>query len=141
FPGKGTVTDLLPWCTFTDPELAHAGMTIAEAIAEYGERKVEVHRMPLAHSDRARADGATDGVVIVITGPKNRVVGAHILAPAAGEMIHLLTFLIKKKLAFNELASMVHVYPTLSTSIGQLAAEVAFEGAKKFRWVTRLART
>ena len=82
----------------------------------------------------------TDGVVIVVTGPKNRVVGAHILAPAAGEMIHLLTFLIKKKLAFNELASMVHVYPTLSTSIGQLAAEVAFEGAKKFRWVTRLAR-
>jgi pyruvate/2-oxoglutarate dehydrogenase complex dihydrolipoamide dehydrogenase (E3) component len=50
FPGKGNVDDFIPWCTFTDPELAHAGLTSAEAEAKYGE-DAEVWRMDLAHND------------------------------------------------------------------------------------------
>jgi len=135
FPGKGTVTDFVPWCTFTDPELAHAGLTIAEAKAKWGDG-ADVWRMDLSHSDRARADGNSDGAILVVTHDK-KVVGAHILSPAAGEMIHELALAINKGMSFSDVASLIHVYPTLSTSIGQLAAEAAFEGAKRLRWLVR----
>ncbi len=138
YPGKGKVTDFVPWCTFTDPELAHAGLTVAEAEQRYGD--VEVWRLDLAHSDRARADGAPEGAIIVVTA-KGRVVGAHILAPAAGEMIHELALAINQGLRLAEVASLIHVYPTLSTGVGQLAGEAAFEGARKLRWLVRKERT
>ncbi|MCI3950347.1 MAG: pyridine nucleotide-disulfide oxidoreductase dimerization region, partial [Acidimicrobiales bacterium] len=54
FPGRGRVSDLVPWCTFTDPELAHVGATSVEA-QEAHDGAAEVHRAQLAHSDRARA--------------------------------------------------------------------------------------
>ncbi|MGH9190652.1 MAG: dihydrolipoyl dehydrogenase family protein [Acidimicrobiales bacterium] len=137
YPGKGKVTDFVPWCTFTDPELAHAGLTVAEAEDRHGE--VDVWRMDLAHSDRARADGAPEGAIVVVTA-KGRVVGAHILAPAAGEMIHELAVAINEGMKLSELASLIHVYPTLSTAIGQLAGEAAFEGARRLRWLVRKER-
>jgi len=135
YPGKGKVTDFVPWCTFTDPELAHAGLTVAEAEARHGD-DVEVWRMELAHSDRARAEGASEGAIVVVTA-KGRLVGAHILAPSAGEMIHELALAINEGMKLAELASLIHVYPTLSTGIGQLAGEAAFEGAKRLRWLVR----
>ena len=138
YPGKGKVTDFVPWCTFTDPELAHAGLTVAEAEERHGD-DVDVWHMELAHSDRARADGATAGAIVVVTA-KGRVVGAHILAPAAGEMIHELAVAINEGMKLSELASLIHVYPTLSTGIGQLAGEAAFEGAKRLRWLVRKER-
>ena len=138
FPGKGTVTEFVPGCTFTDPELAHAGLTEAEARARHGEG-VEVWRLDLARSDRARADGATEGAIVIVTHEK-KVVGAHILAPSAGEMIHELGLAVDKGMKLAELAGLIHVYPTLSTSVGQLAAEAAFEGAKRLRWLVRKGR-
>ncbi|MDQ1521731.1 MAG: hypothetical protein QOI55_2804 [Actinomycetota bacterium] len=135
FPGKGKVTAGVPWCTFTDPELAHAGLTEHEARERHGD-SVEVWRQDLAHNDRARADGAEQGAVIVITA-KKKVVGAHILAPAAGEMIHELALAIEKGYKLNDLASFVHVYPTVSTAISQLAAEAAYERAEKLRWLVK----
>jgi pyruvate/2-oxoglutarate dehydrogenase complex dihydrolipoamide dehydrogenase (E3) component len=138
YPGKGKVTDFVPWCTFTDPELAHAGLTVAEAEQRYGD-DVDVYRVELAHSDRARADGAAEGAIIVVT-VKGKVVGAHILAPSAGEMIHELALAINEGLKLSQVASVIHVYPTLSTGIGQLAGEAAFEGAKRLRWLVRKER-
>jgi pyruvate/2-oxoglutarate dehydrogenase complex dihydrolipoamide dehydrogenase (E3) component len=136
FPGKGRVREAVPWCTFTDPELAHAGMTIAEAEERFGD-DVDVWRLDLVHSDRARADSASEGSIVIVTAKRQKVVGAHILAPAAGEMIHELALAIVEELKLNQVASLIHVYPTLSTSIGQLAGEAAFEGAKKLRWLVR----
>jgi pyruvate/2-oxoglutarate dehydrogenase complex dihydrolipoamide dehydrogenase (E3) component len=138
YPGKGKVTDLVPWCTFTDPELAHAGLTVAEATEKHGD-DVDVWRLELAHSDRARAEGTTNGAVVVVT-VKGKVVGAHILAPSAGEMIHELALAINEGMKLSEIAGLVHVYPTLSTGIGQLAGEAAFEGAKRLRWLVRKER-
>jgi pyruvate/2-oxoglutarate dehydrogenase complex dihydrolipoamide dehydrogenase (E3) component len=135
FPGKGKVVASVPWCTFTDPELAHAGMTEAEARAEY-RSGVEVRRQDLIHNDRARADGAIGGAVFVVT-HKTRIVGAHILAPAAGEMIHEFALAIEENVKLDELSQFVHVYPTVSTSIGQLAGEAAFEKAEKLRWLVK----
>lgn len=135
FPGKGKVTDFVPWCTFTEPELAHAGLTTTEAEEKHGE-DVEVYRLDLAHNDRARADNATEGAVMIVTA-KGKVVGAHILGPYAGEMIHELALAIAQGLKLNEVSSVIHVYPTYGTSVGQLAGEAAFEGAKKFKWLVR----
>jgi pyruvate/2-oxoglutarate dehydrogenase complex dihydrolipoamide dehydrogenase (E3) component len=136
FPGKGRADELVPWCTFTDPELAHAGLTSAEAIAEHGADDVEVHRMTLDHSDRARADGSDDGAIVLVTA-KGKLVGAHIAAASAGEMIHECALAIRSGMRLRDLAAMVHVYPTLSTSIGLLAAEAQYERAKRLRWLVR----
>jgi len=137
FPGKGVADATIPWCTFTDPELAHVGMTSAEAIEAHGDKDVHVWKMDMAHSDRARADGADAGAVIVVTGAKNVILGAHILGPAAGEMIHELVLAESRGLRINDLATVVHVYPTLSTSIAQLAAESAYEYGARMRRLTR----
>src|ERR687893_713076 len=100
YPGKGKVSDFVPWCTFTDPELAHAGLTIAEAKERHGD-KVEVWRKDLQHSDRARADGAVDGAVIIVA-VKGRVVGAHILSHGAGDLIHELALAIRHRMKLSD---------------------------------------
>ena len=133
---RGKAPEFVPWCTFTDPELAHAGLTVAEAEERHGEDDVEVWRQDLTHSDRARADNATDGAVIVVTA-KKRIVGAHILAPAAGEMIHELALAIREDIKLTDLAGLVHVYPTMAIAVGQVASEAAYARAEKFRWLVR----
>jgi pyruvate/2-oxoglutarate dehydrogenase complex dihydrolipoamide dehydrogenase (E3) component len=135
FPGRGKVTAGVPWCTFTDPELAHAGLTEAEARSRHGD-DVQVWRQDLTHNDRAQADGAPHGAIICIT-VKGTIVGAHILAPAAGEMIHEFALAIERGMKLADLASFVHVYPTVGTAIGQLAGEAAFEKAGKLRWLVK----
>jgi pyruvate/2-oxoglutarate dehydrogenase complex dihydrolipoamide dehydrogenase (E3) component len=136
FPGRGKVTDFVPWCTFTDPELAHAGQTIGEAEQQFGADDVQIWRQDLVHSDRARADGATKGAIVIVT-HKGRVIGAHILAPHAGEMIHELALAIRDGMKLADVAGLIHVYPTYGTTIGQLAADSAFESAQKYKWLVR----
>lgn len=137
FPGRGRVSSLVPWCTFTDPELAHAGFTESEARECYGS-DVRSHTFDLAHSDRARADGTEDGLIKVVTGRRGRLLGAHIVAAAAGEMIHEYALAINEGLRFARLANLIHVYPTLSTSTGQLAAEVVFDEVARYRALVAL---
>ena len=138
FPGRGRAAELVPWCTFTDPELAHAGLTSAEAREQHGSDDVETRTFELERSDRARADRETDGALVAVT-HRQRLVGAHVLAPAAGELIGELTLAISRGLKLSELSSLVHVYPTYSTAIAQLAAESAFERAGRLRWLIRSA--
>lgn len=138
FPGRGRVSELIPWCTFTDPELAHVGLTAAEARERHGD-DVEVHRLALAHSDRARAEGHAEGAIVVVTA-KGTIVGGHILAPGAGELIHELALAVRDELALGALASLVHVYPTLATSVGQLGAQAAFNSARRWSPLLRSTR-
>jgi pyruvate/2-oxoglutarate dehydrogenase complex dihydrolipoamide dehydrogenase (E3) component len=135
-PGTSRGAYLVPWCTFTDPELAHAGLTEAQARAEHGAAAVRVWRHDLAHSDRARTDSAQDGELRIVTA-KGRIVGAHVLAPAAGELIGELALAIDRKLKLADLASVVHVYPTIALAIQQLAAEASYEKAERMRWLVR----
>ena len=136
FPLSASDDVVVPWCTFTDPELAHVGLTSEAAREEHGAGDVELFRRELAHSDRARADGTPEGAIVVVTA-KGRVVGAQILAPAAGEMIHELALAVHEKVKLSELGAMIHVYPTLSTEIGRLGGEAAFASAQRYRWLVR----
>ncbi|CAA9219114.1 MAG: Mercuric ion reductase [uncultured Acidimicrobiales bacterium] len=136
FPGKGTVDATIPWCTFTDPELAHVGLTSTEAKDRYGD-DAHVWRVNLDHNDRARAEGSDQGAVVIITGPKRRIVGGHILSPSAGELLHELALAEAQGLRIDDLAGLVHVYPTVATSIGLLSAESVFDNAARIRRVTR----
>ncbi len=138
FPGKGKAGETVPWCTFTDPELAHVGLTAAEAEERHGD-DVAVWRQDLTHSDRARTESATAGAIIIVTA-KDKVVGAHALTPSAGELIHELALAVREELKLNALAGLIHVYPTLASGIGQLAAEAAYEKAGKLRWLVRKGR-
>ncbi len=139
FPGRGRSAPFVPWCTFTEPEVAHAGLTAAAAREKFGSRSVTVHRHELAHNDRARADGTTEGAIMVITA-KDRIVGAHALAPNAGELIHELALAVRFELKLSDLADLVHIYPTLSTGISQLVAEQSFKTGRKYRALTKLSR-
>lgn len=135
FPGRSKPAKPVPWCTFTDPELAHAGLTVAEARARYGD-DADAASIDLSHSDRARAEGETEGRIVLAL-RKDRVVGAHILAPSAGELIHELVLAIRKGLRLRELLDLVHVYPTISTSISRLAGEAAAQNVLRYRWLLR----
>jgi pyruvate/2-oxoglutarate dehydrogenase complex dihydrolipoamide dehydrogenase (E3) component len=135
FPGKDKPAALIPWCTFTDPELAHAGLTVAEARERYG-KDARAATIDLTRSDRARAEAETEGRIVLVL-RKEKVVGAHVLAPSAGELIHELVLAIRKGVRLRKLLELVHVYPTISTSVSQLAGEAATDNALRYRWLIR----
>lgn len=135
FPGKGSIDAAIPSCVFSDPELASVGLTVDQAEELYGTDS-DSWRIDLAHNDRARTDAHAEGAVVVVTA-KGRIVGAHLLAPGAGEMIHELSLAIHAELRLEELAETVHVYPTVAGAIGQLATESAYEKAHRLRWMMK----
>ncbi len=135
FPGRGRAKALVPWVTYTDPELAHVGMTSEQAEAEYGS-KARVWTKDLASSDRARADGETDGSLMLVTAGR-RIVGGHFLGPAAGELANETLLAIETGVSVHKFAMMVRAYPTYSTDLGLLAAEASRESLRKLRWLVK----
>ena len=132
FPGSATALAVVPWTTFTDPELAHVGMTADEARKKLGKDNARVFEWDLSHSDRARAEGATKGRMIAVTDSKFKILGAHILAPSAGEMISQFTLAVNKEMRLTpDFGNLVQVYPTFSTSVSQLAAEATYGQLQK----------
>jgi pyruvate/2-oxoglutarate dehydrogenase complex dihydrolipoamide dehydrogenase (E3) component len=122
FPSLRTRAHLepMPWTTFTDPEVARVGLTEAEARRAH--RKVLVLRAAFAHTDRARAEGLSDGFVKLIVTPwRGRLLGAHIVGPQAGEQIQEATLAMRRGLGVRALASTIHVYPTLAMAVQQAA--------------------
>jgi pyruvate/2-oxoglutarate dehydrogenase complex dihydrolipoamide dehydrogenase (E3) component len=138
-PGRGAAATLVPWVTFSDPQLAHVGMTAAEARERFGERRVRVTRFDLSDTDRARIDSTPEGMVMVVTA-RGKVVGGHILAPEAGEMIQELALAVRFSMSIRELGEIVHVYPTMSTGISQMVAEQVFRRIRRLRRVAKLSR-
>jgi len=102
----------LPWVTYADPELAHVGLTEAEARA--AGHDVSTLLQPLAGNDRAKAERASEGLAKIILGPRGRILGATILAPHAGEMIGIWGLAIQQKMKIGAIASMILPYPTMS---------------------------
>ena len=136
FPGASKGSYGVPWCTFTDPELGRAGLTEAQARAQHGDRAVRVWRRDLDRSDRARTDSAADGELRIVTA-KGRIVGAHVLVPGAGEVIGELALAIDRRIKLADLATVIHVYPTIAVAIQQVAAEASYEAARRMAWMVR----
>ncbi len=110
---------VLPWVTFTDPELAQLGLTEAQARERYPE--VEVHRERFAENDRAVAEGDTAGFLKVVAA-RGRVVGVTIVGSGAGEMVLPWSLAIAGKASLWAMSGAVVPYPTRS----ELSKAVAF---------------
>jgi pyruvate/2-oxoglutarate dehydrogenase complex dihydrolipoamide dehydrogenase (E3) component len=101
----------IPWCTYTDPEVAHVGLSERGA-AERGV-PIDTYRQDLAHVDRAVLDGETDGFVKVhVKKGTDRIVGATVVARHAGEMIGELSLAMTAGLGLGTLSRTIHPYPT-----------------------------
>jgi pyruvate/2-oxoglutarate dehydrogenase complex dihydrolipoamide dehydrogenase (E3) component len=119
--GKSKLSDLImPWATYTDPEIAHVGLYEQEA----QERGIEIETIKVLMSsvDRAIADGETEGFVkIHYRKGSDKIVGATIVARHAGDMISEVTTAIAAKIGLNQLSSTIHPYPTQAEAIKKAA--------------------
>ncbi len=119
FWGHDKLTALtIPWCTYTDPEVAHVGLSEEEA--QKRGIAVETFVRSLGEVDRAILDGETDGFVkILVKAGTDRILGATIVARHAGEMISEVTAVMAGKLGMGALAYIIHPYPTQAEAIRQ----------------------
>jgi pyruvate/2-oxoglutarate dehydrogenase complex dihydrolipoamide dehydrogenase (E3) component len=119
FKGRARVGDLtIPWCTYTEPELARVGLTAQEA-ADKG-MAVETFTRELSHVDRAILDGRTDGFVRVhVRKGSDRIVGATVVAGNAGDLISEITLAMTGKMGLGRIANTIHPYPTMAEAIRQ----------------------
>ena len=126
-PGSASgIPDVLPWVTFTDPEVARAGVTEAEARARFGDRVV-VSQWEMAHTDRAICENDTDGFIKVIAREDGTIVGATVMAARAGETIAEFALAIGQKLKTRDVGGTIHPYPTYSTAVQQVAGTMAVQ--------------
>ncbi|WP_199435575.1 FAD-dependent oxidoreductase, partial [Qaidamihabitans albus] len=106
-PTRSIDHEHIPRVTFTDPEIAHVGLTEQQARQRHG-TDVRVRLLEHAHVDRAVTEDATEGFTHVVLDGKGRVLGATIAAPRAGEMIAELTALTARSGRLHDLASVAH---------------------------------
>jgi pyruvate/2-oxoglutarate dehydrogenase complex dihydrolipoamide dehydrogenase (E3) component len=125
----------MPWCTYTDPEVAHVGLSEKEAAA----RGIAVRTFvqDLEEVDRAILDGETEGFVKVhVRAGTDRIVGATIVARHAGEMLPELTLAIGQGIGLGKIADVIHSYPTQAEAIRKLGD--AYNRTRLTPLVTRL---
>ena len=146
FPFLGRKADYsaVPWVTYTDPELGRLGETEAEAREKYG--SVRVYRFPFQSTDRAIIEGEERGFIKVICDKKGFILGAHVLGPNGGELLHEFTVAKKNRLPIGQLSSTIHAYPTLAQAVRKSAdqyyTEKLFKGflPKLARLLVRVSR-
>ena len=119
--GRSKLSNLvMPWVTFTDPEVAHVGLYEAEAQAQA--LKTNTIHIPFTTVDRALADGETEGFVKILHEQGNdRILGATIVARHAGDMISEITLAIVTKQGLSALSGVIHPYPTQAEAIKKAA--------------------
>ena len=127
--------DLVPRVTYTDPELAHVGLTESEA----RKRRIAIRvlRWPYHENDRAQTECETVGHIKVLTDRRGKILGATIVGAAAGELITAWTLAISRGLNIRALAGMIVPYPTLA-EIGKRAAVTYFLPSVTSVWVRRI---
>lgn len=113
---------VIPWATFTDPEVARVGLSEAEA--EEQEIEVEVTCYGIDDLDRAIADSAAHGYVKILTAPgKDKILGATIVGEHAGDLLAEFVLAMKHGIGLNKLLGTIHIYPTMSEA-NKMAAGV-----------------
>jgi pyruvate/2-oxoglutarate dehydrogenase complex dihydrolipoamide dehydrogenase (E3) component len=127
---------VIPWVIFTDPEIAHVGLTEPEARRVHGDG-VRVVTLPFTAVDRAVIARRTRGLIKVVTGGRpvighaggGTILGAHIAGPGAGELIHEFVVGMQVHAFSGRLAQAVHAYPSMSVGVQQAVARL-FEGGR-----------
>ena len=119
--GRRRLSDLtIPWCTYTDPAIAHVGLYVREA-RERG-IPVKTFTIPMHDVDRAIADDEETGFVkIHVKERTDRILGATIVARHAGEMINEITLAMVAGIGLRTLGRVIHAYPTQSEAIKKAA--------------------
>ncbi len=133
---------VIPWATFTDPEVARVGLSEDEAKQKNIE--VEVTRYGIDDLDRAIADSADHGFVKVLTAPgKDKILGATIVGAHAGDLLAEFVLAMKWNIGLNKLLGTIHIYPTMAEANKYAAGnwkrahapQTALRWAEKFfRW-------
>ncbi len=142
FPFASTADySVVPWVTFTEPELAHVGLTEDEARERHG-GGVRVWRRPFAEVDRAITDGETSGMVKLVTTARGKILGGHVLGHGAGSLIAEITLAMKHGISAPALGNTMHAYPTYPEAIKQAAEQYTksrFTGAlqRVVNWYVR----
>lgn len=121
FRGRKKASALtIPWCTYTDPEIAHVGMYGTDA--ENKGIPVQTFTIPMSDVDRALAEGEEDGMVrIHVKKGTDRILGATIVARHAGEMISEISLAMKAKMGLGAISGVIHPYPTQAEAIRKAA--------------------
>ena len=121
FLGRQRLSALtIPWCTYTDPEIAHVGLYVREARER--EIPVKTFTVPMHDVDRAIADDEDTGFVkIHVKEGTDRILGATIVSRHAGDMINEITLAMVAGIGLRTLARVIHVYPTQADAIKQAA--------------------
>lgn len=104
---------VVPWTTFTDPELARVGLTEAEARDRHGD-DIRIYRQPFGDVDRAEAEGETKGLLKLVCTPSGEILGVHLLGPNAGDLLPEFVLAMKSGLGLKAISDAIHVYPTLA---------------------------
>jgi pyruvate/2-oxoglutarate dehydrogenase complex dihydrolipoamide dehydrogenase (E3) component len=121
---------VVPWVTFTDPEVAHVGLTEQQARQEHS--GVEVATFPMDRVDRARIEERPVGFVKLVTARRRllgrlgggELVGAQIVGPRAGELIQECALAMQTRCFAGRLAQTIHAYPSMSLAVQQAAAQL-----------------
>jgi pyruvate/2-oxoglutarate dehydrogenase complex dihydrolipoamide dehydrogenase (E3) component len=136
FCGRDRMSALtVPWCTYTDPEIGHVGLSEREAYR----RGIAVRTLVqnLCDVDRAVVDSETSGLVKVhVRKGKDQIIGATVVAKHAGEMLSELTLAIARGVGLGAVATVIHPYPTQAEAIKKVAD--AFNRARLTPRVKRL---
>ena len=122
----------VPWTTFTEPEVAHAGLMESEARETYGDA-VSVTDLPMDKVDRARAEVDTRGVVHLVH-KGQEVLGVTLVAARAGELIHEWIVALEHGVSVRDLTTSIHVYPTYARSTVKVGGALLQKELLQGRW-------
>jgi len=118
---------VVPWCTFTNPEVARVGLLLDEAKAQHKDAHEEI--FPYPEIDRAQTENTTTGFIkLILAGKKDKIVGVHIVGERAGELLAEATLAMQHHMTISDLYNTIHAYPTLSTGLQQAAFEAYLKG-------------
>jgi pyruvate/2-oxoglutarate dehydrogenase complex dihydrolipoamide dehydrogenase (E3) component len=133
-------SSIVPWCTYTDPELARVGLSEGEARARNVAHRV--YRFPFHDIDRAQAESETEGFAKIVTAPNGRLLGAAIVGPHAGELIAEYGLAVAKGMAAKDISAVIHAYPTLASISRRVADQRMKEGLtpRARAWLQRIFR-
>lgn len=127
---------VIPWATFTDPEVARVGLTQQEAKERYGD-DIYVVKQNFDDVDRAQAEAATGGFAKIITKRNGQILGAHLVGSSAGELIHEIVLAMSHNLKISALGG-IHIYPTLAEVNSKAAFELTKQNYEKSYWLQSL---